>query len=122
LAPLNFFSLKKTFKMSLKKMRKKEFTSFSASQKVDSLLCNLRKQAQITSSTTFVKIVYYCALKYQFLLDVVATFLIKTITCWPPLYVSKDYSYYVLKLLPRTITSWSNSPSPFSINNYFSPL
>jgi hypothetical protein len=52
----------------------KEFTSFSARQTIDSLLCNLKRQVQITSSTTFVKIVYYCALKYQYPLDVVAIF------------------------------------------------
>ncbi len=82
----------------------------------------MRKGTWVTSSITFVKIVCYCVLKYGFLLDVVATFLIKTIIHWPPLNALKSYSYYVLKLLRREITSWSNSPSPISINNYFSPL
>jgi hypothetical protein len=72
-------------------MRRKEFTSFSANQIVDNLLCNLKRQAQVTSSTTFVKIVYNCALKYRSLLDVVATFFIKTIAHWPPLYVSRSF-------------------------------
>jgi hypothetical protein len=55
-------------------------------------------------------------------LDVIATFLIKTITHWPPLYVLRSCSYSVLKLLPKAKISWSNSLSPFAINNYFSPL
>ncbi len=48
-------------------------------------------------------------------------FFIKTITHWPPLYTSKNCSYFVLKLLPKA-TSWPNSPFPFVINNCFSPL
>jgi len=53
--------------------------------------------------------------------DVVATFLIKTITHWPSLYASRNYSYYVLKLLPKAKAFWSNSPFPSTINNCFSP-
>ncbi len=55
-------------------------------------------------------------------MDVVATFFIKTITHWPPLNVSKNNSYFVLKLVPKARTSWSNSHFPFTINNCFSPL
>ncbi len=117
-----FLDFEKKFKMSLKKMRRKEFTSLSACWTIDSLLCNLKRRTRITSSITFVRIVYYCALKYWSPLNVVATFFIKTISHWPPLYVSRSYSYVVLKLLPESITSWSNSPSPFVINNYFFPL
>jgi hypothetical protein len=51
-----------------------------------------------------------------------ATFLIKTVSHWPPLYASKNYSYSIMTLLPKTKTFWSNSPSSFAINNYFSPL
>ncbi len=64
---------------------------------------------------------YYFVFKYQSSLDVV-TFLIKTITHWPPLYVSKSCPYFVLKLLPRRRTFWSNLPFPSTINNFLSPL
>jgi len=69
-----------------------------------------------------VRIVYFYAFKYQSLLNVVATFLIKTISHWPPLYVPRSCLYFVLELLTKSKTSWSNSPSPSVINNYFSPL
>ncbi len=58
----------------------KEFTSLNADWALDNLLCNYRKRTQIVSSTTFAKIVYYCAFKYQSPFDVVVTFFIKTIT------------------------------------------
>ncbi len=121
---MNYFSLtlRKTFKMSLKKMRWKKFTSLNASQVVDNLLCNLRRRTWIASSITFMKMVYCCVLKYWSPLDVIATFLIKTITHRPPLYVLRSCSYSVLKLLPKVRISWSNSLSPSVINNYFSPL
>jgi hypothetical protein len=105
-----------------KKMKRKKFTSLNVGQTIDSLLCNLRRRAQVASSTTFVRIVYWCVLKYQFSLDVVGTFFIKIIAHWPPLYVSRSCSYSTLKSLPRTKTSQSNSPSPSTINNCFSPL
>jgi hypothetical protein len=103
-------------------MKRKEFIFLSVGWIIDCVLCNFRRQIWVASSTTFVKIVYYCALKYSSSLDVVATFLIKTITHWPPLYASKNYKYFVLKLLLRARTSWSNSHFPFTINNCFSPL
>jgi hypothetical protein len=53
---------------------------------------------------------------------VVVTFLIKTIPQWPPLYALRSCSYFILKLLQKTRTFWSNSPFPFTINNFSSPL
>ncbi len=51
----------------LKKMRRHEFTSLSVGWIVDCVLCNLRSQVWIASSTTFVKIVYYCAINISLL-------------------------------------------------------
>jgi hypothetical protein len=51
------------------------------------------------------EIVECCAFKKWFILEVVATFLIKTIMHWPPLYVSRSCSYFVLKLLPMKNTA-----------------
>jgi hypothetical protein len=114
--------LKKTFKMSLKKIRKKKFTTLNIGRTIENLWCNLRRWAWVASLITFMRIMYCCAFKYRFLLDVIATFLINTTAHWPPLYVFKNYSYSILKWLPKAKTSWSNSPFPFAINNYFSPL
>jgi len=117
-----FIEFEKKFKMVLKKMRRKEVISFSVGRAINSLLYNLRRRVWIASSITFVKIVYYCVIKYQSSLNFVVTFLIKTITQWPPLYVSRNYLHYILKLLQKGRTCWSNSPFPFVINNYFPPL
>ncbi len=101
----------------------KEFTSLNVDWTLDNLLCNYKRQVQIPSLRTFVKIVWCCVLKYQsFVVVVVVTFFIKTIAQWPPLYASRSCSYFILKLLPRAIMTWSNSPSPFAINNFFSRL
>ncbi len=95
----------------------KEFTSFNANWTLDNLLCNCKRRAWVISSITFVKIVKCWAFKYRSPFDVVITLLIKTIEHWFPLYASKSW-YYVLKW-PKTRTFWSNSPSPFAINNCF---
>jgi len=123
-ATIEFFSLtlKKTFKMFLKKIRRKKFTSLNIGQTIENLLCNLRRWVWVASSTTFVKIVYCFVFKYRSLLDVIATFLINTIAHWPQLYALGNCSYYILKWLLKAKTSWSNSPFPSRINNYFSPL
>ncbi len=55
-------------------------------------------------------------------MDVVRTFLIKTKTHWLASYVSKCCSFFAMKLLLKTKTSWSNSPFTFAINNFFSAL
>jgi len=68
-------------------------------------------QGQVTSLTTIMRIVYCCAFKYQ---PPLPHSLSKTIAHWSQLYASRSYSYFVLKLLPRTRTS--------VINNYLSPL
>jgi hypothetical protein len=85
-------------------------------------MCNYRRWVQVILSTTFVKIMLCCAFKYWSSFVVVVTFLIKTIPHWPPLYASRSYSYYVLKLLPKAKTSWSDSYFPSVINSYFSFL
>jgi hypothetical protein len=89
---------------------------------IDSLLCNLKRRIRIVYSTTFVIIMYCCALKYRSPLDIVTIFLIKTIMHWLPLYASRNCSLSILKLLLRIKMSCSNSPSPFTINNCLSPL
>ncbi len=77
-------------------------------------------------STYYIKITIFSSL-YKHILNyfpfvVVVTFLIKTIAQWLSLYTWKSCSCYVLKLLLKTRMFWSNSPSPFAINNCCSPL
>jgi len=115
-----FPEFEKKFKFFLMKMTRKEFTSLNVGRTIDSLLCNLRRLIQVVSSITFLRFVYYYDFKYQFSLDVVV-FLIKTIVHLPPLYASKSCPYFVLKLLSRARTFWSNSHFPSTINNFLSP-
>jgi hypothetical protein len=75
---------------------------------------------------------YYYIFKYWFSSSIIIKYFIKTIAQLNPLYALRSYSYYVLKLLPKTNFFWFNSfffhvisiidfkfaiPSSFYINN-----
>jgi hypothetical protein len=98
--PLEF---EKNANFFLMKLIGKAFIFHSVGQAIDNLSCNLKRQAQVTSLTTIMRIMYCCAFKYQSLLDVVATFFIKDHSTLVSIICLKKLFIFCFKIVAKNI-------------------